>query len=282
MLLFLNIISSVLSLIPRKICLFLGRIFGKIIYLIGLRKEVARINLKIAFPNHSLSERELILVNCYKHFGMVIFDFLSQKSIDKKNFNDYFVFDSNFLKQLKIANGGCILTAHIGNWESIGPFFGLSNLNIDIVMKEQKNPAANKFYKKIRNYPSINLLWKKQSIDKLYEALNHNRFIGLASDQNAGEKGYKGTFFNKVSSFPKGAGIFYSRTKCKIFFLISILGNDYKYHIINKEISISSNKNEKDIIADVNNIYISYLEKKINQFPHQYFWFHKKWDISNY
>ena len=29
-----------------------------------------------------LSERELILVNCYKHFGMVIFDFLSQKSID--------------------------------------------------------------------------------------------------------------------------------------------------------------------------------------------------------
>ena len=282
MLLFLNIISSVLSLIPRRICLLLGRVFGITIYYFGVRKEVCRVNLKIAFPQYSFNKRESILVDCYKHFGMVAFDFLSQKSINKNNFKNYFVFDDNLLKKLKNADGGCILTAHIGNWESIGPFFGLSNLNLDIVMKEQRNQAVNQFYEKIRDYSTINLIWKKQSIDKLYEAQNQNRFIGLASDQNAGKKGYRGIFFNEVSSFPKGAGIFYSRTKCKIFFLISILGSDFKYHIINKEITIDSSENKEEIISELNDIYISYLEKKITQFPHQYFWFHKKWDMSKY
>ena len=282
MLVFLNIISSLLSLIPRRICLLLGRQFGLIIYYIGIRKDVAKINLKIAFPQYNVNKRKSILINCYKHFGMIAFDFLSQGSINKNNFENYFSFNDNLLEKLKSANGGCILTAHIGNWEAIGPFLGLSNINIDIVMKEQTNSAANQFYEKIRNYPSVNLVWKKKSVNSLYKALKENRFIGLASDQNAGKNGYKGIFFNKVSSFAKGAGIFHNRTKCKVFFLISILGSDFKYHITCKSISLREATDEDKIISELNNIYISLLEKKITQFPHQYFWFHKKWDISNY
>ncbi len=281
MLILLNIISIFLSFIPRRACLFIGKQFGLLIYIIGIRKKVAEINLKIAFPKYSNIKRNSILVRCYKHFGMVVFDFLSQRSINKNNFKKYFAYNKNILKTLKQSDGGCILTAHIGNWESIGPFLGISDIFIDIVMKEQTNASANTFYKKIRDYPSINLVWKKKSIDSLYEALKQNRFIGLASDQNAGRNGYNGIFFNKEASFHKGAGIFYSRTKCRVFILFSIIGSDYKYRITLKEINIK-NVAEESIISELNDYYIKYLEKKIIQFPEQYFWFHKKWDISNY
>ena len=175
MLLFLNTISSLLSLIPRRLCLLLGRLFGLIIYFIGIRRDVAKINLKIAFPQYSVHKRKSILINCYKHFGMIAFDFLSQGSIDSNNFENYYSFNKKLLGKLKNANGGCILTAHIGNWEAIGPFLGLSNINIDIVMKEQTNSAVNQFYEKIRNYSSVNLVWKKKSVNSLYKALKENR-----------------------------------------------------------------------------------------------------------
>ena len=76
MLVFLNIISSLLSLIPRRLCLLLGRQFGLIIYFMGIRRDVAKINLKIAFPQYSVHKRKSILINCYKHFGMIAFDSL--------------------------------------------------------------------------------------------------------------------------------------------------------------------------------------------------------------
>jgi len=276
-------ISVVFCLIPRKVALLLGKQIGIIIYLLSIRKNVAKKNISIAFEHLSQNQQKTILLNCYKHFGMVLADFLRQQKINKENLDKYFVINKKYQTILNESNGGCMMSAHIGNWEYTLPFMGFNNFSVKTVIKEQSNSAINKFYVKTRTFPNIDLVWKKNSLKKLYEAISNNKFIGLASDQNAGVKGIKIDFFGKKSSFPKGAGIFYSRTNCDILVVFCIMGSDYKYHIYVEKIEMNNaDKNEEEIIKEINSLYANILINKIKQYPHQYFWFHKKWSKKIY
>ena len=44
---------------------------------------------------------------------------------------------------------------------------------------------------------------------RMIEAIQQGNYLGLISDQNAGKKGTKATFFSLPVSVPKGAGAFY-------------------------------------------------------------------------
>ena len=279
--LIIYILLSLISSMPRILRLFLGRQLGTLIYLVGLRKKVAAINIKIAFPELGKLDIELLLLKCYKHFGMVFMDFINQIHINKKNLSNTIIMRSKDKKILQDANGGIIMSAHFGNWESVLPAIGLNNIKMETVVREQKNSLANDYYIKLRSFPNISLIWNKNALKKLYNAISNKEFIGLASDQNARTKGIFLPFFEKEASFPKGSGIFYSREKCNLFIFLCIMGSDYKYYSFVK--SISSDKvNEDDIIHDITLKYIKILENKIKQNPHQYFWFHKKWDKKIY
>tara|TARA_B100000131_G_C18102043_1_gene606412 strand:+ start:769 stop:1641 length:873 start_codon:yes stop_codon:yes gene_type:complete len=274
----LTILSVIFSTLPRSISISIGRQIGTLLYLFPFRKNVAKKNIKIAFKHLTQSDRKNILFNCYKHYGMVLVDFLCQQSIKEYNLDDYFVFQNDAKKNLLSANGGCILSAHIGNWELVLPAMGMNNIKMDTVVMEQKNKAADNFYTKLRTFKNIKLIPKNGALKSLYNAISENRMVGLASDQNARRQGKKINFFGELSSFPKGAGKFYCKTKCKLFIVFCILRSDLKYYIYTHEIKINrQDKSEDEIIELIISEYASILEEKIKQHPEQYFWFHKKW-----
>ena len=70
--LIINIIISLVSLLPRSWNLFIGRQMGTLIYLMGLRKQVATINMKIAFPNLNNFDVEIRIAGAIIHFGTKI------------------------------------------------------------------------------------------------------------------------------------------------------------------------------------------------------------------
>jgi len=186
-------------------------------------------------------------------------------------------------QNLRNANGGCILSAHIGNWEMVLPAMGLNDIKMDTVVMRQSNKAANDFYMKLRQFKNINLIYKDGALRKLYHAIKEGRLIGLASDQNARARGLKIDFFNKRSSFPKGAGKFYYKTSSKLFIVFCILRSDFKYYVYTKELKINlSGKSEDEAIESVVKSYADILSNKIKQHPEQYFWFHRKWGKSVY
>ena len=279
----LVIFSAIFSILPRKISLFIGRQIGMLLYLIPFRKDVARKNIDIAFKGTTPSNRKLILLNCYKHYGMLLIDFLRQQSINKYNLDDYFVFSNEAKKNLVSAEGGCILSAHIGNWEMVLPAMGLHGIKMDTVVMKQKNKAVDNFYTKLRSFPNICLIPKDGALKGLYKAIDEDRMVGLASDQNARSKGLKIDFFGELSSFPKGAGKFYYKTGCKLFIVFCILRSDLKYYVYTKELKVNKIDNTEDeIIEQIVSAYADELSKKIKQHPEQYFWFHKKWNKKIY
>ena len=280
----LRLINISISLFPRKLALKFGRFFGFFIYTIcPIRKNIAEKNISLAFPDLNNSEKEYIIKKCYKHYGMVLVDFLRMPILNKKNIKNIFSFDSQTIELLNSLSGGIVMTGHIGNWEMIIPGFGLNNFHMGIVTQTQRSKGAQKFFNWIRRKENTTLIPKKASKKIMMDVLDNNKFLGLASDQNAGKNGVNVPFFNSKVSTPKGAGYFHIKTKKTILIGFCILKPNLKYELTLKEIDehIISNK-KNDFIYNVNTYFSQLLENQIKEYPEQYFWFHKKWDKKIY
>ena len=113
-------------------------------YIIPLRKKVALINLKIAFPDKSLLELKLILKKCYIHFGMLASEFVRIPKLNKYNINDNITMNNKTKKLLNSNDPAIIMTGHIGNWEMLLPLLGYNNYYTSAIVQIQKNKTGEK------------------------------------------------------------------------------------------------------------------------------------------
>ena len=207
------IISFFFNIIPRRASLFLGRLFGLIIYYIfPIRKKVAFKNIKDNFPESNNKEHIKILRKTYTHFGMIFSDFLRQKKLNKKNINKIVTINKKTIKILADNKGSIIMTGHLGNWEYFLPIFGLNNLKLSVVALTIKNSYLNNLILKNRSFKNVEIIFKNEGTKKMLQSLKNNSHLGLASDQNARKKGLEVKFLQSKVSIPKGAAIFHIKT----------------------------------------------------------------------
>ena len=269
--------SFFLSIFNRKIALNIGRIFGLFMYYcIPLRKSVVKINLCTAFPDKNDKEIKKLTLQIYKHYGLLMFEFIrSHKRQVNKNI---FKIDNQTKKILTSKDGFILMTAHLGNWEMILPVINHYK-KITAVVRHHNNIGGNRFFSECRNLTNVTLISNKGSRKKMIEALNHGEILGLASDQNAKDRGTYINFFNRKASIPKGAGHFHYLTGKKVVIGFCILNKDLSYTVKLKEISLNKNCEQKEnLIVELNDVYTKLLEEEIIKSPSQYFWFHKKWE----
>ena len=280
----LNIISLKFRILPRSVALFIGRLLGLFIYYcVPIRKHIAIQNIKIAFPEYSPSEVKVLLKNTCKHYGMVLIDFLRQPHLDDQNISNFVRIDEETKNVLDKYHGGIIMTGHLGNWEAFLPALGLNGYPFVVVTQTQKSASSQKFFNGIRNFPNVSLIPRTGGRKKMLTVLEEKKFLGLASDQNAGKRGINIPFFNVPASIPKGAALFHLKTGMPIIVGFCILSRDLKYNLQLREMNLSSIPNEKeDAIIAINTQFSEILEKEVRKYPEQYFWFHRKWKKSTY
>jgi KDO2-lipid IV(A) lauroyltransferase len=268
-------------MVPRRINIELGKIFGSLMYYVfPLRKPVAKTNIMIAFKKKDNKSINTLLHKIYKHYGILIFEFLQMYS--KKISRDNFIIDDKTKNILANKSGIILMTAHLGNWEMI-PSIVSKYKKMTGIVREQKNSGGDKFFSEGRIMNNVSLIPNKGSKRKMLKALVDGEILVLATDQNAKNKGTYINFFGEKASIPKGAGHFYYSTKSLLVIGFCILNKNFKYEFKLREIKINKNIEQKeDIIVEVNSIYSKLLENEIKKYPEQYFWFHKKWDKSIY
>ena len=249
-------------------------------YFFPLRTSVAKINLRIAFPDKNKKEISKLILDTYKHYGILTFEFLRLHS--SKINNNIFIIDNESKDILRNKSGIILMTAHIGNWEMILSIISQYKKTTAIVRK-QRNSGGNKFFSECRMLDNVSLIPNKGSKRKMLEDRKNREILLLASDQNAKKHGTYIEFFGEKASIPKGAGHFYYSTDSMLAVGFCILRKDLKYEFKLREIKINNNIEQKeDLIVEVNSVYSRILENEINKHPEQYFWFHKKWDKNIY
>lgn len=278
----LRFISFLTSIFPRRMSIFFGMVIGNLIRVfIPIRKKVAIQNLQIAFPEKTKNEIDNILKKCYQHFGIVLFDLLRSKSYNNQNIDKIVYFDEVDIQKFQILNCGIIITGHIGSWEMFLPLFGLKQIPFSVVAQFQRNKGAQKFFIDLREFHGSKIVLKGTSGKELMSEIQNNKFLGLASDQNAGKKGIMVPFFNKKTSVPKGGAVFHLKAKSPLLFCYCVADSNYKYKMIVNELNIDE-INPENKVEEICKLISLDLEKIVRKYPEQYFWFHRKWPKKIY
>ena len=278
---FLKTLSLLLFFVPRKILIFKGKIIGSLLFnFFPVGYKILNVNLSIAFPKLSKSEKSKLIRKIYKHYSIVLLEFFKQKSLHINN--TLYYFDKKTESILEGNDNFILMTAHMGNWELFLPIIN-SFRKITAIVKEQKNKGADNFIVYNRSYDKVTLVSNKESIKKMYQPLINNDILLIVNDQNPKSSGSKVDFFNVPVLFPKGAGHFYNKAKCKVIIGFCLLRSDYRYELKLREINLDKNLNDKhQIIDNLNFEYSKLLEQEILLNPEQYCWFYKKWDKKIY
>jgi KDO2-lipid IV(A) lauroyltransferase len=270
---FLKILAFCLRISPQWIkTLFSNILYTILFYFVPIRKKQVFDNLKLAFPNKSLAWYLITAKDSYKFFINNFLQFLSfPKSFLKSTLN---IKGQNLLNTtLNKGNGVIFVSGHFGAWEILAAWLGYNKYPVSAVATKQGNRGADKFFLELRSQFGMKHIYRKSSLDNMYDVLDRGEILALVSDQDAKKRGVFVKYFNQQASTPKGAARFHIESGAPVIFTICYQNKLNNYTIEFHSIKIDSGAT----IESITQSYTSILEKYIRRFPEQYFWWHRRW-----
>ncbi|MFH1852893.1 MAG: lysophospholipid acyltransferase family protein [Candidatus Neomarinimicrobiota bacterium] len=238
---------------------------------IPLRQTVALRNLQRAFPDRPARWYSDTLRQSYQFFLRLMLLFFSMRK--KYPSLKITVTGRDHLDRAAAQGKGTIMvTGHCGAWEVYAAWTGYNGYPVVPVAVRQRNRGADRFFRELRGAAGIEPIYRKTSLDSMYQALADGKLLTLGSDQDARSHGVFVNFFNIPSSTPKGTALFHLNTGAPIVFGICYQAGD-EYFLDFEPVPVHAG----DGVREITQRYTSMLEKYIKRYPEQYFWWHRRW-----
>jgi KDO2-lipid IV(A) lauroyltransferase len=277
-----RIIKFKVSLFPRRMSLFFGRILGTLFYFLDKKhRNVALTNLAVAFgDSHSLRERQTIARRSFRHFGEILMDLIKFTTISSEKRSALLTVSGgkHLEEALAKGKGALISSAHYGNWE-----IGISGLarhgKADVIARALDNEFIEKELLALRTSLGARVIYKNQAARETLRALKDNRIVAILTDQNVlREQAVFVDFFGKTAATTPALASFHLRTGAPIIPCFCYPTSDLNYHMQFLEpIQVPlSGDHEKDVIT-ITQASTKAIEDQIRRNPQYWLWFHDRW-----
>jgi KDO2-lipid IV(A) lauroyltransferase len=247
------------------------------------RREVALENLANAFPEKSPEDRFQIAYGSYRHFALVILEFMKlaswtpeqlEKMIDIERTQEI----ENMLAKTR-GKGAIVVSGHFGNWEMVIAYLASRFFEgASVIQLRQKNALIDRHVSDMRRRWGIEIIYSRGAVNNALVSLKGDQFLGLLCDQDAGMRGAFVPFFGRMASTPVGAAVLHLRSKATLFFGFSVRVGKFKYKGY-----VTPIEHDSDYEVNTENIqkitakFTAQLEKYVRQYPDQYLWMHRRW-----
>jgi len=271
--------SIVLMKLPVGLALSVGRLFGRVAYLVNhKRAKVAYSNMRAAFcADMPPFEMRSLVKGLYKNFGQVLVEVLRIPAVDKGYIQKYITIENrhNFDEAVAKKRGIIFLTGHFGNWELSSITSALQGYSLVVLAREQKMTRLNDALNRYRESKGCRVVKKGMATREIFEHLRSNGVVGILSDQDAGKKGVFVRFFGRPTSSARGAFVLAQRTGALIIptFMVRMRG---PYHRLVLECPIEVKDGENGQHEALQR-FTSVLESYVRRYPEQWLWLHKRW-----
>ena len=279
--LLMMVFNLILFILPWALSWRLGRGFGWIAYkLLTKRKSTVARNIRRAFPAMGEADIESLIKGCYLHWGEGFISTLKLWMITQRKARslvDAPGLDEYVLGSIEQQEPILYFTGHFGSWEMAGRYVGGLGDGAASIYRIQKNPLADWFLTKIREYHQLELVNSWSGMSAFEEALVRTYGLAVVGDQYKGKKGVQVDFFGIPSSTPRGAAVLTYRVKPKLVVLACTQHRGrYKIKIEEIDYDLPETMTE-EWVHDLTQTLTSKLEQEIRKYPEQYFWFHRRW-----
>lgn len=266
-----------------------GRFFY---YCLPFRKKVVLENMRMVFSNIlAESEIQILAQGFYGHVARSLKENIFLRLMTKKQIQARAkIIGEKYLYDLmgQKIKGAILITGHFGNWE-FAPIAGILNfqqfrnrfyfVRKMIVNKTVEKILFNRWYQ-----AGIKVIPKKNSLEKVCDALEQDNAVVFVIDQHASIKAKDGLL---IDFFGKPAGTFKSPALIAQYMKVPVLpSRSYRradgIHVLEfmPPLPWLHAENEKEEIALNLRQYNKIIEDLILEYPDQWLWMHKRWKTS--
>jgi KDO2-lipid IV(A) lauroyltransferase len=257
--------------LSRKIFSYFFSIIGPLFK----SKETINKNLNIFSHNISNLEKNKIIENVWKNYGMTFIEYVFLDFYKKKKSQIEFHGETNLSYLSKKNKPVIFVSGHFANFELMSMEITKQNINLATIYRPLNNFFLNPFMEYLRKkYVCKNQI--KKGVNGVREAIDYlkkNYSVALMIDQRVSE-GPRIDFFNKpahTTTLPAQLAMKYNLAIIPVF-IERTYDNKFKIEF-QKEVDPKNFKDKLELTKKLNKI----LEQMIIKNPNQWIWTHDRW-----
>jgi KDO2-lipid IV(A) lauroyltransferase len=260
-----------------------ARFLGWLAYRINRRhREVARDNLRRAFPDASDAAVDRHVRAMYRHFATVAVEFVQiPRRVHVNNWRSYLemIHGHRLTDGLTSGRPLLIVTGHFGNWEMAGYALGLLGFKTYAVARRIDNPWLDRFIARFRSGTGQTILDKNGDYDRILKVVEDGAAVAMLCDQDAGQRGMFVDFFGRpASTFKSIALLALEYNAVMVVVGMPKVGEPMRYQVVSEEvIRPEEYAGRPDAAKAITQRFTAALERMVRRHPEQYFWLHRRW-----
>jgi KDO2-lipid IV(A) lauroyltransferase len=260
-----------------------GARLGALAGALGIRRDVARANLALAFPEQSQSWRERVLAEHYKELGRVAAEYPRMAELARAPRGDVFACwqgDEHARAALAMGRGMIFLTGHLSNFELAGAMVSRV-FPMAFVAKPLSNPGAEEWVAAIRRDAGLDVLPTGTGIRGVVRRLRSGGTVAMLADQDARRDGVFVPFFGRPASTPAGPAWSSLATGAPIVFCTCARAADGRLEVrFSPALLPQGDAGDPEAVRALTARHTALLEAAVRERPAQWFWLHKRWKTA--
>jgi KDO2-lipid IV(A) lauroyltransferase len=269
---------AIVRALPSRAALALGARLGDLARVLGIRREVARANLALAFPDRPAADREQILYAHYRDLGMMLCE-AARGGASVYAPEGEVVAAVRGLEHLEAARrsgrGAIVLTGHYGDYGLIAGRLGRLNPMV-IFAQGLSNPSVDALMDRTCAEGGVQMLTGRSGLRRMILGLENNGWALMLADQDAGRDGVFVPFMGRPSStsaFPVELSL---RTGAPILMAFITRRADGRNEI-DVLPPLTLEPTAPDAVRALTALHVAELERWVRRHPHMWFWLHRRW-----
>ena len=247
-------------------------------------RRIARINLRIAFPEMGDAEADRIIRSCYRQMGTSAAEFVHLPKMDEAYIREHFKIEGaeHIRESLEVRNQPAMgMTGHFGNWELLSHVLGARTKPIAFIVRPLKSEILDRIVTERRECVGNIVIRKGDSAKEVMKILRRRIFVGILIDQNVDRnKGILVDFFTRKAYTTFGIARLALAMNAAIHPAFIFRDSARKFdHLLRfgPPIAIDPAAPREEEVARVTRRCNEELEKAIREAPDQWMWFHRRW-----
>jgi KDO2-lipid IV(A) lauroyltransferase len=273
-----------LGVLPRSLARSFAVGVTRILYaLLPKLGKTAKVNLKIAFPNLSNAQRNMIIRGMLRNLGWMAAEFGRFPRYTKENIEQFVVLDGHehFLEGQRRGKGVLILTGHIGAWELSSFAHALYGFPLHYMARPIENARIDALVNAYRCRVGNRPIFKNESARAMLKILKDAGTIGILADQNTmPEEAVFVDFFGKAASTTTGIARVALHTDAAVVPGYAVWDGSLRKYRLRFEPPVElvrTGNAERDILENTQK-FTKVLEEIIRKYPDQWVWVHGRWN----
>ncbi len=276
---------AVMPLIPLRHVQALGRRLGDV--LCGLsrrRRTIAAANLEYAYGDAlSRPERERIIRECFRHFGMFVLETMKVATMPNQAVAELVTIHPDAARTITTAlesgSGVIFVSAHYGNFEMAARWVALHGHEVMVVARAARDRRTNELMTRLRKRNGMEAIRRDLAGRPMLATLRKGGCVAILADQNADDLIVP--FFGKPTGTVDGPARLAIHTGAPIVVaLCSRMPNGHFELAVEGVVEADRTAERSKEVLRITAMLNEMIEGAVRRHPEQWLWFHNRWRSS--